>query len=125
MIEQPEQVRSVKFDLLDTKLELKLQRQPERLRREIERVKPHWVIIDEVQKAPKLLDHVHQLIEETDVKFALTGSSARKLKRGSANLLVGRAFVFHLFPLTHVELGADFDLPDVLHWGGAASTYFE
>ncbi len=75
------------------------------------------VVIDEIQKIPKLLDVVHALIEETDKKFILTGSSARKLKRGGANLLAGRAFVYHLFPLTFVELKDQLDLPAQLQFG--------
>src|SRR3989338_9699404 len=63
-----------------------------------------WVVIDEIQKIPKLLDVVHQQIENSPVKFAMTGSSARKLKRGSSNLLAGRAFMNFLFPLTHIEM---------------------
>lgn len=76
-----------------------------------------WVIIDEIQKLPRLLDTVHQLIESRKAKFALSGSSARKLKRGAANLLAGRAFVYHLHPLTSSELGPRFDLSDALNWG--------
>ncbi len=76
-----------------------------------------WVIIDEIQKAPKLLDIVHQQIESSHFKFALTGSSARKLKHGGANLLAGRAFVFHLFPLTAQEIGEQFSLQKALAWG--------
>lgn len=76
-----------------------------------------WVVIDEIQKIPKLLDVVHSLIEERKLKFALTGSSARKLKRGHANLLAGRASVFELFPLTAKELQDDFDLMHALRWG--------
>lgn len=76
-----------------------------------------WVIIDEIQKAPKLLDIVHQQIESSRLKFALTGSSARKLKHGGANLLAGRAFVFRLFPLTAREIGERFSLQTALPWG--------
>lgn len=76
-----------------------------------------WVVIDEVQKLPALLDVVHKLIESTKVNFALTGSSARKLKRGGANLLAGRAFIYHLYPLTHMELQNDFSLQGALTWG--------
>jgi predicted AAA+ superfamily ATPase len=75
------------------------------------------VVIDEIQKVPKLLDIVHMLVEETDKKFVLTGSSARKLKRGAANLLAGRAFVYHLFPFSFVELGNRFDLVEQLQFG--------
>lgn len=78
-----------------------------------------WIVIDEVQKVPKLLDIVHSHIENTPTskKFVLTGSSARKLKRGSANLLAGRAFVYHLYPLTSVELKEQFNLLEALEWG--------
>lgn len=76
-----------------------------------------WIVIDEIQKVPKLLDVVHAAIEAHGVRFALTGSSARKLKRDSVNLLAGRAFVYHLFPLTSRELGTGFDLAGALHYG--------
>ncbi len=76
-----------------------------------------WVVIDEVQKLPKLLNVVHSLIEERATKFALTGSSSRKLRRGAANLLAGRAVIYSLFPLTQAEIGAGFDLDTALAWG--------
>jgi predicted AAA+ superfamily ATPase len=76
-----------------------------------------WVVIDEVQKLPGLLDIVHHLIEETKIKFALTGSSARKLKRKGVNLLAGRASVYNLFPLSFQELGSSFSLQTALEWG--------
>jgi predicted AAA+ superfamily ATPase len=76
-----------------------------------------WVVCDEIQRVPGLLNYVHKLIEEKNIKFALTGSSARKLKRGGANLLAGRAFLNHLHPLTTRELGDDFNLVDALNWG--------
>ncbi len=78
---------------------------------------PEWVIIDEVQKVPALLDLVHQQIESTKQKFILSGSSARKLKRGAANLLAGRAFVYNLYPLIAKEIGDRFDLHEALQWG--------
>ena len=62
------------------------------------------VVIDEIQKLPLLLDEVHRLIEKHKQHFLLTGSSARKLRRGQANLLAGRAWVAHLFPLTFSEM---------------------
>lgn len=76
-----------------------------------------WVVIDEIQKVPKLLDVVHSQIESSRTRFALTGSSARKLKRGAVNLLAGRAFVYHLFPFTTEELGAVFNLDRALAFG--------
>lgn len=75
------------------------------------------VIIDEVQKIPALLDAVHRLMGETDKFFILSGSSARKLKKGGANLLAGRAFVYDMYPLTYMELGETFNLDDALQWG--------
>lgn len=108
------------LDLLDPEIEDFYARSPKRLEQELKALKkrPDWVVIDEVQKVPRLLDMVHLLIEQDDYKFVLTGSSARKLKRGSANLLAGRAFVNEMFPLTSQELGSDFNLIDYLHWGG-------
>ena len=77
-----------------------------------------WVSIDEIQKLPQLLDLVHRNIESSAPrKFALTGSSARKLKRGGANLLAGRAFTYSLYPFTHIELGELFDINKALRWG--------
>jgi len=76
-----------------------------------------YIIIDEVQKVPKLLDVVHTLIEETNKIFILTGSSARKLKKEGANLLAGRAFVYHLFPFSCLELKDKFNLELALRWG--------
>ncbi len=75
------------------------------------------VIIDEIQKVPKLLDVVHYLSETTEKKFILTGSSARKLKFGGANLLAGRAFVYNLFPFSFLELEDRFNLNSALQWG--------
>ncbi|MEK6706761.1 MAG: AAA family ATPase [Bdellovibrionota bacterium] len=108
------------FDLLDADLEDRLQRDPSLFSSTLlanERSK-EWVLIDEIQKVPYLLDEVHRFIERKKLKFALSGSSARKLKRGGANLLAGRALLNHLFPLTHRELGEDFDLSTAIHWGG-------
>jgi uncharacterized protein len=110
----------LKIDLLKSEWEDPLAKNPDYLIKVIEAQKkcPEWVIIDEIQKIPKLLDTVHYLIESKKIKFALTGSSARKLKRGAANLLAGRAFSFELFPLTHTELGKKFDLHHYLSYGG-------
>ncbi len=109
----------VTFDLLDPELADELISYPNNL---LSRLAPYeglreWVVIDEVQKAPQLLDIVHRLIKEKRFKFALTGSSARKLKRGAANLLAGRALVYSMFPLTCEELGKDAQLMDILQFG--------
>ena len=84
---------------------------------DIEKDKYDWIIIDEIQKNTKLLDIVHSYISSSKLKFGLTGSSARKLKRGAANLLAGRASVYKLFPLTFLELGTDFNIQSFLEWG--------
>ena len=77
-----------------------------------------WVVIDEVQKCPKILDLVHKSIfSDKNTFFALTGSSARKLKRDGANMLAGRALSYSMFPMTHLELGSAFDLNRALAIG--------
>lgn len=103
--------------MLDPTEEERFALQPQILSELIARQKPRWVIIDEVQKNPKLLDVVHREIEKRSALFVLTGSSARKLKRGAANLLAGRAFVYHMHPLTHLELKDTFEIRLSLTWG--------
>ncbi|OGQ08443.1 MAG: hypothetical protein A3G32_10165 [Deltaproteobacteria bacterium RIFCSPLOWO2_12_FULL_40_28] len=111
-------------DLLEPEIETLFSKNPSQLKQGIlAKPKTKWVILDEIQKVPKLLDVVHQLIESTKIKFALTGSSARKLKRGGANLLAGRAFLNTLYPLTFLELGTTFDLVQSLKWGGLPKIY--
>lgn len=82
-----------------------------------------WIVIDEIQKIPQLLDEVHRLIESKHYKFILTGSSARKLRRGGVNLLAGRALIFNMYPLTAVELGKDFNLKEYLEFGGLPTVF--
>ena len=107
------------LDLLDSSIEDQFLRHPSELYAIVKGLSKDvsYVIIDEIQKVPKLLDEVHRLIEETDKIFILTGSSARKLKHGGANLLAGRAFVYHLYALSCFELGDAFDLDKALCWG--------
>jgi len=107
------------IDFLNLDNELRYKGRPELLVQEYRglKEKPKWIVIDEVQKVPQILDVVHRLIEEEKVKFALTGSSARKLKRAQANLLAGRAFSFSLSSLSYLELGPDFDLEVSLNFG--------
>lgn len=93
---------------------------PELLRQEIEAepLEPgRQIVIDEIQKVPALLDEVHWLLENRGLHFALCGSSARKVKRGAANLLGGRALRYELHGLTAAELGDDFDLDRMLNHG--------
>ena len=93
---------------------------PERLREELEQRPPRpgqQVVIDEVQKVPALLDEVHWLIENRGLRFALCGSSARRVRRGGVNLLGGRAMRYELGGLSATEMGAEFDLDRTLNRG--------
>ena len=106
------------YDLLSAAEALRLNRDPSFLARECEELAARrWVVIDEVQKAPLLLDEVHSLIERKRLRFVLSGSSARKLKRGGANLLAGRAEVKRLFPLVSRELDFQRGLEEALEHG--------
>ena len=109
---------AVRFDLLDTSLYLELSRDPHRLEALIgKRPSKSWIVLDEIQKIPSLLDEVHRLMETRRWRFALCGSSARKLRRGGANLLGGRAITLNLEGFSAIELGAAFDLEFSLNWG--------
>lgn len=110
------------IDLLDPDVEDRYGRKPQLLDQELEKHAhagrlPRFVILDEVQKAPRLLDVAQKWIFRKKLKFLLTGSSSRKLKRGHANLLGGRANTYALFPLTSLELKGAFDLNHALEWG--------
>lgn len=107
------------IDLLDPTQEDPLHRNPAELKAIVAALPETTthIIIDEIQKIPKLLDLVHGLIESTSKKFVLTGSSARKLRHGGANLLAGRAFVYHLYPFSFLEIHDQFVLDDALRWG--------
>ena len=85
------------------------------------------IVIDEVQRIPELLNIVHYLIEndESKPKFILSGSSARKLKRGRANLLAGRALSYSLYPLNFLEIGDLFNLKQALNFGTLPAIYTE
>ena len=109
---------SVYYDILDPQLEKQLLTQPEIFWQEISALKPgSRVIIDEIQKTPVLLDYVQMGIDRHNLQFFLSGSSARKLKRGKANLLGGRAVDLHLHPLTYKELGKSFNIHNALNFG--------
>jgi uncharacterized protein len=109
------------YDLLDAEIYNRLLRRPKILEEEIEDLK-QIIVIDEVQKLPHILDEVHRLIAEKNVRFLLTGSSARKLKRGGANLLAGRAWEAQLFSLSSIEI-KNFDLLRYLNRGGLPQVY--
>jgi uncharacterized protein len=108
------------FDLVATDAYLRCLHDPDRFRREVEALpKGSWVVVDEVQKVPALLDEVHALIARHGrrYRFALSGSSARKLRRLDANMLAGRVINRSFFPLTLAEAGAGMDIGDVLRTG--------
>lgn len=109
------------LDLLLPSVEERFARDPELLLGELKKLPPDidTVILDEVQKVPKLLDVVHHYLENNPPKyrFVLTGSSGRKLKKGSANLLAGRAFVRDLFPLVWEELDGSIETETAMAWG--------
>jgi predicted AAA+ superfamily ATPase len=110
---------ALRLDLLAPEVLRAYQARPERLRERIA-AEPgvRTVVIDEIQKAPPLLDVVHALVaEQPDLRFVLTGSSARKLRRGAANLLGGRLVAAHMPPFMAAELGTAFDLQRALRIG--------
>lgn len=111
------------YDLLDSAVYLDLGTRPERLAEELSAT-DKLVVIDEIQRLPGLLNEVHRLIEQRGIRFLLTGSSARTLRRGGVNLLGGRARVRRLHPLCFRELGRHFDLARALHNGLLPSVYF-
>jgi predicted AAA+ superfamily ATPase len=115
------------YNLLLSNVFFQLSQRPMRIREEIlahlaRGTLNQPIIIDEVQKLPLLLDEVQYLIDSAAVHFILTGSSARKLKRGGANLLAGRARTHFLFPLVTKEI-SDFDLNRALNYGTLPSIY--
>jgi predicted AAA+ superfamily ATPase len=118
---------STRYDFLNTDLFLRFSKQPFLLREELlaasDETLKEPVILDEVQKVPAVLDEVHWLIENKGIRFILCGSSARKLKRGHANLLGGRAWRFEMLPLTSQEIG-EVDLLKVVNSGLLPPHYF-
>jgi predicted AAA+ superfamily ATPase len=111
---------SLRYDLLQTDIFFEFVKRPFLLREQLLAASPEQlnvpVIVDEVQKVPQLLDEIHWLIENKGLRFILCGSSARKLKRGKANLLGGRAWRYEMHPLVSAEV-ANLDLLKVLNRG--------
>ncbi len=114
---------AVFLDLLDDAVFRALSARPESLAHFVPPGHPDWIVVDEVQKVPALLDEVHRLIESRGWRFVLTGSSARKLKRGGANLLGGRARIRTMHPLTAEELGPAYSLSHSLRFGQLPTVY--
>jgi len=110
------------YDLLDNSVYLSLSQDPGRIAQEIN-PRDKIVVVDEIQRLPVLLNEIHRLIEERGIRFLLTGSSARKLRRGGVNLLGGRARTKYIHPLTYRELGNQFDLLKAIKRGLLPSIY--
>jgi len=115
------------IDLLDPELQLSYNKTPNLLRQQIDDLDPGGkdkILIDEIQRVPKLLDIVHALMgQRPDLQFILCGSSARKLRHGASNLLGGRALYRTMHPLTLDELSSDFNLQWVLSYGSLPRIY--
>jgi predicted AAA+ superfamily ATPase len=107
------------INLLDPEEEDLFIKQPDQLHHRLATVKEEiqWIVLDEIQRAPRLLDIVHELTQTSRFRFVMTGSSGRKLKRGASNLLAGRAFVYNLHPLVMTEIRDRGSLQDTLEWG--------
>ena len=114
------------FDLLQSAEHLRLSATPSLFREEVmaRGKQMTHVVVDEIQRIPELLDEIHSILESPHPpSFCLSGSSARKLKRSRANLLAGRAWTYHLYPLTHFELESQFNLEKALNLGTLPSVY--
>lgn len=116
---------AIYLDMLEAELFNDLLANPQRLENLIPKYFKEWIIIDEVQKIPEILNEVHRLIEIYKYKFILTGSSARRLRREGPNLLGGRALTCRMYPLTVEELGRDFNLEHSLKYGQLPCAYTE
>jgi predicted AAA+ superfamily ATPase len=116
---------AVYLDLLEAELFNDFLANPQRLESFIPKGFDDWIVIDEVQRVPELLNEVHRLIEGRGCKFILTGSSARKLRRSGPNLLAGRALTRSMHQLTAKELGGDFNMEHSLNYGHLPCAYTE
>lgn len=114
----------LEINLADELEFLKYSSRPEAFKEIIEENSPHSVFIDEIQRLPKLLNTIQVILDKNkSIKFFLTGSSARKLRRGEANLLPGRIVNFNLGPLVSSELGYEMDTKKVLEYGSLPEVY--
>lgn len=105
------------FDLLDFSIYNLFSANPSRLEGLVPKDYNGWIIIDEVQRVPELLNEIHRLIEIRKLRFFLTGSSARSLRKKGVNLLAGRALTYYMHPFVIQELKDDFNLEHVIEYG--------
>jgi predicted AAA+ superfamily ATPase len=122
LIRQQLSEKATIIDLLDSRYFLRLSSAPHELEPIITAAPADIIVIDEIQRIPELLNEIHRLIESHNLTFLLTGSSARKLRRGKANLLAGRVWSAGMFPLIYKEI-TDFNLERYLHYGGLPAVY--
>lgn len=108
---------SIYIDLLDFNNYNQFLANPTRLEAMIPQNYTEWVVIDEIQRVPELLNEVHRIIESKKIKFLLTGSSARSLRKLGVNLLAGRALTYYMHPLTIQEIGESFNLNHSVKYG--------
>ena len=115
---------ALRIDLLKTDELMRYAKEPSLLREEVAALShERLIVVDEIQKVPVLLDEIHYMIQEWQRVFALCGSSARKVRRGYANLLGGRAIRYELFGLVAQELGADFSIEHFVNTGPLPDHY--
>ena len=117
--------KAIFIDLLESEIYNDLLANPQRLETFIPKDFKNWVIIDEVQRVPELLNEIHRLIEKKQCVFVLTGSSARALRKKGVNLLAGRALTYSFHQLTAIELAKDFNLAHSLKFGQLPCVYTE
>ncbi len=106
------------INLLHSKVFFRYKANPELIRGDLENLHAgDWVVIDEAQRVPELLNEIHSLYESKGIQFAITGSSARKLKRSHANLLAGRAIRCDFFPFVFAEIANFTNIPECIEYG--------
>ena len=117
--------KAIFIDLLESEIYNDLLANPQRLEAFIPKDFKDWIVIDEVQRVPELLNEIHRLIEKRQCVFVLTGSSARALRKKGVNLLAGRALTYSFHQLTAIELAKDFNLAHSLKFGQLPCVYTE
>ena len=112
-------------NLLNSESYNRLAAKPGNIRQMIPHDYNSWIVIDEIQRVPELLNEVHDLIESKNHIFILTGSSARKLRKKGVNLLAGRALTYHMHPVTAIEQEGKLDISKSLYLGHLPARFTE
>lgn len=113
------------INLLESEQYNRLSANPGHIRQMIQPKYDGWIIIDEIQRIPELLNEVHDLIESQNKIFILTGSSARKLRQKGVNLLAGRALTYYMHPVTAIEQEDKFDITKSMYLGNLPARFSE